>query len=196
MNIVGKWCIAIAFVVAMAGTVMAAAPTANVYVKSLNTYTVDAQVSGTWDNLDTAVVVASDTAALYISIQGTAIMDPGNKLYIGFSCHQALRATAVAPNIDTFTVTCPPGAKGKQHIPFYFEYLTCDTVSTSTTATSTFRGSLGDPFLGYIGGVTDTVAFKAACGGSTTREYVYLENVTLTVKILDQAVCYDRTYKR
>jgi hypothetical protein len=191
VNRIGKWCGVAVLLVVMATTAFGAAVTEIEYRARANTYTVDAQKSGTWDSLASLIVVASDTGALYVSIQGTAVMDPGDKLYVGFACHQAVGAAA--PNIDTFTVAAPRGVTGKQYIPFFFEYMVCDTVSTAT--------GLGDPFLGYIGAVTDTVKFRGACGGSTTKEYVELENVTYTAMIRARGDCFTtngaaKTYKR
>ena len=145
----------------------AAAPASRNFSHSTASFTVDAQQTGGWDIVDSIVIVCSDSANTLIWITGTAIMDPGDKLYFGLGNDSADMTSATSltaySNLKKDSLIYPKGARGTIHIPWSFRY------ANSTN-----------------GANTDTFYFNAACGGSAVMEYVSLRNVYITGAVADQ----------
>ena len=145
----------------------AAAPLSRNFSHTTATFTVDAQQTGGWDIVDSLIIVCSDSAATIITVSGTAILDPGDKLYLGMGNDSANMTSAANltaySNLIKDSIIYPKNARGSIQMPFTFRY-----VNTTNGAN------------------TDTLYFNAACGGSTVWEYVYLRKVYITAMVADQ----------
>lgn len=159
--------VAALLLMAISVSIYAAAPTHRHYTKVQNSVTVDNQWSDTtWDIVDSAIVVASDSALVIMRITGVAVMDPGDKLYIGFSFGEP----ASAPSLDTAILNPRVRRLGTQRHSFSFTAAISDS-----TILSTF----------YNGGATDTLFILAAAGGGGITEAVTLEDVVLEWIVTD-----------
>lgn len=162
-------------------TAYAAAPTIRTYTAEVGAVTVDSQWTGTvWNLLDSMIIVTDDTATVTFTISGIAIMDPGDKLYVGFGSHTA---GATIPNLDTILINPRIQRLGTQRIPFSVDWAECDTLA------GTSRNSLF-----WQGAATDTVYFYGAAGGGGITEAVRLEDVVVQAHIHDNNDCYGGTY--
>lgn len=88
----------------IAVNIMGAAPANNSAVNAAATDTVGAQHTATaWKHIDSIVVQLTDTCDVIYTYSGSAVLDPGQKLWIGFV--DATGATAntstLAPTVDT-----------------------------------------------------------------------------------------------
>lgn len=153
-------------VVVMAGNALGQSAQANqVYTINVGDVTVDSQYTATaWNILDSAIVASTDTATITFKVSGVAVMDPRDRLFLGFYGHVG---STLLPNIDTLIVSPPTGNTARAiRVPFEFSYAVCDTVN--------------DPLLFFTdAAITDTVGLMAACGGGgvgiVTLEDVYWE---------------------
>lgn len=69
----------------MAAVLIAGAPTNNGVANALiATQTIDSQITATWEFVDSMIVAQDDSCVSVYSIKGSAVLDPGNFLYIGF----------------------------------------------------------------------------------------------------------------
>ncbi len=93
-------------------------------------------------------------------------MDQGDRLYVGFS-NAALSSTA--PSLDTFLLQPKVQRLGTQRHSFAFEYVLEDSAGSAIS----------------VGG-TDTIWFVAAAGGGGITEAVTIEDVVITVDIIDK----------
>ena len=154
-------------------SLMAGAPTEVWYTSTQESKTVDVdwKIDSVWEIIDSFVVAADDTAAVLITITGTAILDYNDKLYIGLSSAVAGATIASLPNLDTF-ILAPKFERGAQRrVAFSYGFQGADSLA-------------GHGFPS--GADTDTFYFVAACGGSTNKEAVVIEDLVMTMFLYDE----------
>ncbi|HET6455527.1 MAG TPA: hypothetical protein VFI02_14070 [Armatimonadota bacterium] len=139
---------------------IAAASAVRVQFESDDTFTVDSQYSAEMQELSDLIIVVPDSAIVVLAVSGVALLDPGDKLYIGLGNDSANQVSAsdlsVNSNLDTAQVAfLHPSNRGRQRVSFYYEYV------------HTVVGS----------GTTDTFFFNVGSGGQGSREKIYLEDV-------------------
>lgn len=105
-------------------------------------------------------ITMDDSAYIVATLTGIAVMDPYDKLYIGFRD----AGTNDSVVLDTFLVQPPYGANGTARIPFMIRYI--DSLISQSDATV-------------------TLSVNAACGGSSGGEAVQLENLIFTMQIMN-----------
>lgn len=139
--------------------VMGAAPAANNrFIVVGDTITVDSQHTGTWELLDTVIVVKTDTCYTLYTLTGYANLDPWDVLYLGFGDGGG------AAQSDTFEFHGPKGGYGKTKMPFIIWYV--------------------DSLIGQTD-ENDSINVYGAVRGSSQGEKVLLENVLLEVQVID-----------
>ena len=126
-----------------------------------DTLTVDSQHSVVWEYIDSMIIAITDTCYTVYTVSGTAILDPGNVLYIGIKDGAGDPAAAAD---DTLIVRAGTTWPGKSYIPFSFIYL-----DSSITQSD----------------VADTIYVTAAVGGSTAYERVMIDNLYFTGQVID-----------
>lgn len=158
--------VCVALCVIAAGALFAAVPLNKVPFKNTGDKTVDNQHTGTWDVLDSVVVIRSDSGSAVVTVSGIAVLAPGERLYLGLGNDSANQVsytnTAPNSNLDTCIVEVPMGARGVWRIPFSFSF-----------------GISGN------GALTDTIYWNAACGSSAAP--VNIEDGHLKVDVGDKA---------
>lgn len=137
-------------------TAFAAAPTVNFYNSATGDVTITAQHTGTWANLDSLIVTASDTAALLMEVSGIAVFDPADRLYLSSSNGGVLTAA----DHDTLIVQASARQRLQSRVSFTYRHV-----------------------LGLLA-VTDTIYFSAAAGGGGIGSIV-LEDVVVTATVLN-----------
>lgn len=157
--------VAVVLCVVASGLLFAAAPSSKNAFSNTGDKTVDNQYTGSWDVLDSLIVIRSDSGATIITVTGIAVLDPGERLYLGLGHDSANRTseTNLAPNsdLDTTQMAQPYGIKGRARVPFSFSY-----------------GISGN------GALTDTIYLNAACGSSAGP--VEVEDVCVTGRVADK----------
>ena len=144
----------------MATMVMGAARYEMVF-KSVGEVTIDSQIGGNWEPVDSLVAVFDSASNATITVSGVALMDAWDKLYFGLGNDSANRVDSATSattgqtnaNLDTVLITGDPSSHGQLRVPFSVTYI------ASFTA------------------VTDTIYLNMAIGGSGGPEKVQLEDV-------------------
>ena len=139
----------------------AAAPDQNTELHQLADQEIDSQWTGTWEYIDSIIVVITDTGYSLCTISGVAALNPGEKLYVGLLNGGGDPTTAAS---DTLVVACDITQRGMVKMPFTF------SIKDSTINQND---------------VTDTVYVTAAVGGSTAGEKVTIENMWFELRIID-----------
>lgn len=136
--------------------------------KNVGDVTIDSQIGGNWEPVDSLVAVFDSASNATIIVTGIALMDAWDKLYVGFGNDSANRvdsatsATTGQTNANLDTVLVAAGgmaAGGKRRVPFSVTYV------ASFTA------------------VTDTFYLNVATGGSSSPEKVQLEDVFFVLEM-------------
>ena len=148
-------------VVAIGAAVYAAAPLGRNFYTNTGDVTVSAQYTGTWAMQDSLIVVASDSASTIVTISGIALMDPGDALYLGLQDDSA--GSGTVPTLDTFLIVYSLAEKARGYVPFSFQYVKVNNAA-----------------------LTDTLFFRAACGGSGQNERVSIQDLVITANVQDQ----------
>lgn len=144
------------------GFVKAAAPTnVGVYNAIKTTQTIDTDHTGTWEVVDSMIVQQDDSCYSPYTIIGTAALDPGDVLYIGFK--RGKPATGAAT--DTFTISLPREAQASVSQKFGFTLF--DTLNSQTDS-------------------YDTVYITAAVKGNTNAEQVIITNVRCFAPVINK----------
>jgi len=144
--------------------IWAADPAFDTYAKATGAVTIDSVFDGTyWEVVDNIIYTTTDAACVVFTIKGVALMDPGDKLWLGIGNDSLpLVSGAFATRaIDSMLIKHSLTERDKAYIPFEF------TAILDTTA------------------ATDTIFFSAACGGHGDADPVELTNVFVTVEIGD-----------
>ena len=154
----------------LAVIMIAAAPVNRNYYVDVGEVTIDSQYSGNWEPVDSLVVVTSDSGTILVTISGTAVLDPWDKLYIGLGNDSANRVDSatsattgqVNPNLDTVLMRPDDRQIGKAYVPFSV------TIPVDND------------------GATDTLYLNMATGGSSSSEKVYIEDLFFIAAVSDQ----------
>ena len=148
--------------------VWAADPTHEQYCHDIGSVTVDSVFDGTWQTVHTAAyTVASGAATVMYTIEGVAIMDPGDKLWLGIGNDSA--SLIALRNLDSMVFNHFLWNKGRVHIPFSFSTLQ-DTAAHSL----------------------DTIYWTASCGGTGRLDAVNLTNVFTTITVMDTVLDFSK----
>ena len=140
------------------------------YFVSPSDFTVDSAIGGNWEPAATVIAQRSDSATTMLEVSGVAVMDPGERLYVGFgndSLNRVDEATGgttgqTHTNLDTFLIEAPATGRGiKMRIPFTFKY----------ALTTKDAGS------------TDTFYVNMAVGGTAVPEKVAIEDLIFHVEV-------------
>ena len=146
----------------------AADPAHEGYSRSVGSVTVDTTFDASttyWEPLGSGIVfVVSDGATVLFNVDGIAIMDPGDKLWLGIGNDTIAGIAFPDRNIDSTVILYPLHNKGVAYVPFSF------SASFDTAA------------------ATDTAFFTAACGGHGNTDPVQLKNVVIKVNIIDSVL--------
>ncbi len=122
-----------------------APPAFNGYQTSIDTITVTTQFEDGFMVIDSLITVSTDTSYTFFLITGVAILDPNERLYIGYgndsancvdsaTCH--LASGQANPNYDTVLVHESLGKlRGKARVNFSFQWF--DSSDTQTDITDT-----------------------------------------------------------
>lgn len=130
-----------------------------------DTCTVNIQhTASTWKPVSTTPMIytMTDTCFAVATVSGYAVLDPGDKLYIGIRNAAGGNDSVV---VDTFQFNADENQHGQVLLPFTIMYI--DSMDSQTDD-------------------TDTLFVNAACGGSSVSEYVQLKNVYGSVVIIDR----------
>lgn len=130
------------------------------YYKTPADFTCSTQVSGTWTTIDSLVSLVTDTGFTIIEVNGVAVMNPKGRLYIGLGSNKDLTTL-----LDTLLVQTSEQYSGVQRVPFYMRYVT-DSTATQTD-------------------LTDTTYLQMACGGSGAFEFVKIEDLVWTIRVVN-----------
>ena len=149
----------------------AADPAHEGYARTVGTVVVDSTFDGTyWEILGDGIVwVTTDVGTVLFNISGVALMDPGDKLWLGMGGDTVAGTTALFAHHntkDSMLIKHQLHNKGPIYIPFSFSVV-MDTIAA-----------------------TDTAYFLAACGGSGGADPVTLYNVVTTVNVIDSMLAY------
>lgn len=157
-----------ALLAALAVTIYAAAPTHRHYSVAVESQVIDSQwTSDAWELVDSAIIVSDDSALVKFIMTGVAIMDPGDRLYIGFS---AQHPDSGLPNLDTIIFNPKSERRSTRMFPFTAEFALTDSTVLSNH---------------YNGGATDTIYWQCATGGRGYSEKVTIQDVTLEAIVTD-----------
>ena len=163
-----KYLIAALLAAVLAYSVFAAAPTIRHFTVKVDSQVIDSQwTSDAWELIDSAIIVADDSALVTFIVTGVAVMDPGDRLYIGFS---AQHPDSGLPNLDTIIFNPKAERRATRQFPFTAKYALVDTLILANF---------------YNGGATDTIYWQAAVGGRGYSEKVTITDVTLEAIITD-----------
>ena len=121
---------------------MAAAPTFQSYYSSAGDVVIDSSTGNNWEVVDSLIVTASDSAYATIKVTGTALMNPYDRMYLGFGNDSANRVDSATSattgqtnsNIDTNLVKLHPTIQGAVYLPFIWE----EIVSMDASQVDTF----------------------------------------------------------
>jgi len=127
-----------------------------------DTMTIDSQHSVNWEYVDSMVIAKTDTCYTVYTVSGTAILDPGDVLYIGIKDGEGDYDAAADDTLVVRAHRWPPG--GKSYVPFSFIYL--DSLISQTDA-------------------SDTIYVTGAVKGSATWETVMIDNLHFTCEVID-----------
>lgn len=147
-----------------ASTVMAQSgpPTNNGLINTVIASTVvDSQVTSSWEFIDSLILVQTDTCMSVYSVQGTAAMDPGNILYIGFLI---CGGDPYAAPTDTFSLEWPASCRTSKSIDFSFQIL------------DSLRSQTDD---------ADTLYVTAAVKGTSKYEAVTVTNFRIAGSVIN-----------
>lgn len=150
---------------------MAVDPAHEGYMRSVGTVTVDSTFDGTyWEILGDGIVwVTTQVGTVTFNISGVALMDPGDKLWLGFGGDTVAGTSAAFAHHntkDSMLIKHELWNKGRAYIPFSFSTV-MDTIAA-----------------------TDTAYFLAACGGDGMLDPVQLYNVITSVTVIDSMLAF------
>lgn len=153
------------FMLAIATSLLwAAAPSINNWSVKIDSVTVDSQFTDdAWELLDTIIIIKDDTCNTLYTITGLAVLDPYDKLYVGFGDGYA----GDSASVDTFIFEPDKRNRHTIKMPFIATYL--DSLRHQTDA-------------------NDTIYFRVAVGGASQGEKIMLENVILSAEVMDYSV--------
>lgn len=147
---------------AMPFSVMAAAPDANTHGQSAITDTVDVDWSTTtWEFIDSIVMPKTDTCFVFYTAVGTAVIDPGNTLYLGWNLNG--QSPTGIPD-DTSIFSCPLSSRQSLTVDFGITFK--DSLISQTDR-------------------TDTLFFVGAVSGSAGAQRVIISSVVVTGILTD-----------
>lgn len=143
-----------------------AAPSQNNFMKFIGaSVTIDSQFTATqWELIDSIIIIKTDTCYTLYTVTGVAVMNPEDKLYLGFDDGGGSGGLPV----DTFLIQPSKNSIDIVRIPFVVRYL--DSLLSSSTA-------------------NDTIYVYGAVGGSAGIEKVQIEDGLFTAQVFD----YDTT---
>lgn len=141
---------------------MADPPDPNTHGQSAITDTVDVDWSTTtWEFIDSIVMPQTDTCFVFYTAVGTAVIDPGNTLYLGWN-HNGGSPTGIPD--DTSIFSCPFSSRQPLTVEFGLTFK--DSLISQTD-------------------VTDTLYFVGAVSGSAGPQRVIISSVVVTGIIAD-----------
>ncbi len=158
--------------VAGIGMLKAAAPVGHGYVTTIDTISITTQFETKFMVVDSLITVTTDSALVMYVVSGIAVLDPNERLYVGFgndSANCVDSATCAGDgqansNIDTIITHAPLGKlRGKTRVPFSFT-----TVITIVTQTD----------------ITDTMYVNMTTGSSTSN--IEIEDFVFTAHVTDK----------
>ena len=144
-------------VCAIAIGVMAAAPANNSQTKTTATSNIDSQWTATWFEIDSMVVVKTDTCDTYYHVTATVLIKPGQRLYYGIQ-------DGVAAVLDTFILRLRADADSAETVEIGVDYV--DSLRQQAD-------------------LNDTIRFVCAVGGSSNAERVLVTGVRITGTVID-----------
>ena len=143
--------------------VMAAAPAYNEYQATFDTLTIDSQFTAVqWELIDSIIVIKTDTCYTRYTVFGIAVLDPYDKLYIGFDDGGG----AAGMPLDTVKLSGFGHRVGQVSLPFSVAY--------------------GDSLI-HQTDANDTIYLYMAVGGSTAGEKVFVKNVVFSAEVFDMS---------
>lgn len=147
---------------------MAADPVHEQYCHNIGSVTVDSVFDGNWETVHTAAYsVVTGAATVMYTIEGVAIMDPGDKLWLGIG-NDSVSLLALR-NLDSMVLKHLLHNKGRAYIPFTFSTLQ-DTAAHAL----------------------DTIYWTASCGGTGMTDPVNLTNVFTTITVMDTVLDFSK----
>lgn len=126
-----------------------------------DTTTISTQHTSTWVLVDSFTVAKTDTCYVVYTAIGTAIMDPGDRLYLGFSDSTVATTTI----LDTVLLYYPDYMDTTGHVKFGIQRL--DSLVSQTDE-------------------NDVVILRAAVKGSDATEKVKIINLRLSAAVIDK----------
>ena len=139
----------------------AAAPDANTELHKIADVEVDSQFTANWEYVDSIIGVKTDTCYTLYTVSGVAILNPGEKLYVGLLDGGGDDDAAAG---DTLIIACDMTQRGTVRVPFSFSYQD-SLISQSSTS--------------------DTIYLTVAVGGSAATEKVTIEHLWFELRIID-----------
>lgn len=151
------------------GALEAAAPDLSVVFSGQSTVTVDSAYHNGFEQIDSSVVVLTDTSNVIFTMSGVAVLAPGERLYVAMGKDSANRQSASNLKADTSMgvryIELPSWAKGTVRQTFSFQWI--DSLETQTD-------------------LTDTFYLNAAVIGTAPNEKVILYNLNFITEIKDR----------
>ena len=143
-------------------SVMGAAPTNNSATVTTATMAIDSQHTGVWKELDSMIVIKTDSCDTYYHYYGTAVVQPGQKLYVGFVDGDASAITANIASGKMYQL--PEYARGPMTIAFGGTYLDS---------------------LRHVDDANDSIRVVAAVKGNVNVEFITITGFRLTGTVID-----------
>ena len=134
-----------------------AAPANNSQTQTTATALVDSQWTSTWFELDSMIVIKTDTCDTYYHATATVTIKPGQRLYYGLK-------DGTAGVLDTFILRLRADADSTETVEIGVDYV--DSLRSQTDA-------------------NDSIQFVAAVGGSSKSERVTVTGIRLTGTVIN-----------